>query len=166
MKKLIKISLGVLAGILILMQFFRIDKTNPPIDSAITFQQIEQPPTTVSEILKTSCYDCHSHQTEYPWYSNIAPVSLILQNHIVEGREHLNFSTWGNYPASERSELLEEAIEEIEENKMPLYDYLWLHADAKLTASKKAELINWLKGNKNLETSSHKSHDEEREDED
>ena len=166
MKKSIKITIGVLAGIFILMQFFRIDKTNPPVDSAITFQQIEQPPTTVSKILKTSCYDCHSHQTEYPWYSNIAPVSWILQNHVVEGREHLNFSTWGNYPASERSELLEEAIEEIEEGEMPMNNYLWLHADAKLTASKKSELINRLKGNKNLEISNFESDEEEIEGED
>lgn len=149
MKKKWKITIGIWVSIFIIIQFSKIDKTNPPENASLTFQQIEKPPAQIMAMLEMSCYDCHSHQSKYPWYSNIAPVSWMLQDHIEEGREHLNFSIWGNYSEKERAELLEEAAEEIEEGKMPLNNYLWMHAEAKLSPAQKTILVGWLKENVN-----------------
>ena len=163
MKKSIKLTLGVLIGVFILIQFIRIDKTNPPIDRAIDFSQIENSPIQVSAILKESCYDCHSHETKYPWYSNVAPVSWVLKNHVLEGREHLNFSLWGNYPADERAELMEKALEEIEAGKMPMNTFVWLHPKAIITPAKRAALLMWLKESDDSDVFSTREEEEENE---
>src|SRR6218665_2695091 len=87
----------ILTGILLLLivfQFFRIDKTNPPVDPAQDFIMLSHPPADLAVILKESCYDCHGNTTTYPWYTNIAPVSWWIKHHINDARKHLNFSTW------------------------------------------------------------------------
>ncbi|WP_242920344.1 heme-binding domain-containing protein [Pontibacter liquoris] len=139
---------GIIVGILVLlvlMQFIRIDKTNPPVDPAKEFVTIANPPQDVTLILRESCYDCHSNTTKYPWYSNVAPVSWFLKNHIDEGRRELNFSEWGSYTAKKANHKLEEAIELVENGEMPMTSYTLLHAEAKLTKEEKEKLISWLK---------------------
>ena len=84
-----KKRLLILLGILLLIQLIRIDKTNPPIDPAVDFEPVVKPPDDVMVLLKSACYDCHSNETRYPWYSNVAPVSWWLKHHINEAREHL-----------------------------------------------------------------------------
>ena len=139
-----KILLGLLA-ILILIQFFGIDKTNPPINMEEDFIQIHQPPVAVAGMIKAACYDCHSHETKYPWYTNVAPVSWWIGHHIEEGREHLNFSTFGSYPLKRAHHKIEECFEEIEKGKMPLETYPIMHAEAKLSEQQKAQLITYFK---------------------
>ena len=90
-----KIGLFLLAA-LVVMQFFRIDKSAPEVVQGDDFIALMQPSEEVEALLKSACYDCHSNQTVYPWYANVAPVSWWLQHHVDEGREHLNFSVWGN----------------------------------------------------------------------
>jgi hypothetical protein len=107
--------------------------------------QVLQPPTEVATILKTACYDCHSYETRYPWYNQIVPVSWWLANHVREGREHLNFSTFAAISTGDQAEVLEEAVEEIQKDKMPLDSYTWTHADARLSAEQKNVLVAWLK---------------------
>ena len=74
----------------------------------------------MTTLLESACYDCHSYKTKYQWYSNIAPVSWWLGHNVEEGREHLNFSTWGNYPTEKAEHKLEECAEEVDEGEMPL----------------------------------------------
>ena len=98
----------------------------------------------ITNTLKIACYDCHSNQSAYPWYTNIAPVSWWVKNHINEGSHHLNFSEWGTYSEKRKKHKLEECIEMVEEGEMPIDSYLWTHSDAKLTKEEKEALISWV----------------------
>lgn len=141
--------LWVLAGLLLLAQFVRPDQKNPAVDAAVDFQNIANPPAEVMTILKNACYDCHSFETKYPWYAQVAPVSWWLANHINEGREHLNFSTFGQLAAGDRAEALGEAGETVQEGEMPLSSYTWfgLHPEAKLSAAQQNTLVQWFNAN-------------------
>ena len=140
--------IGILASVivlLILMQFVRIDKTNPPVDPSKEFATLVNPPQDVSLILQESCYDCHSNKTTYPWYADVAPASWFLKNHIDEGREHLNFSEWGDYTAKKANHKIEETIEMVEEGEMPMTSYTLLHPEGKLTKEEKDQLLSWFR---------------------
>lgn len=141
----IKIILPFLAVIFIIMQFFTIDKTNPIADQSLDFVEMTNPPQNISLLLKSTCYDCHSYHTKYPWYTNIAPFSWIIADHIKEGRKELNFSEWGNYTAKRADHKLEECYEEVEEGEMPLKGYTLIHTESRLSESERAELIGWFK---------------------
>ena len=132
------------AVLLVLIQFFRIDKTNPPVDPKIDFQAAARPPAEVLSLIKGACYDCHSHETSYPWYSNIAPVSWWLKNHKNEAMEHFNFSTLGILKPEDLKWALGTAAEEIREGKMPLRSYTWMHPEARLSDEQRALLATWL----------------------
>jgi len=142
MKKKIGYPLLIL---IIVIQFFRIDKTNPETNLENDFIEVKAPSEDVTTILKTTCYDCHSNESKYPWYSNLAPISWWLKDHIDEGREELNFSEWETYTKGRKDHKLEEMIEMVEEDEMPLKEYTWIHSDAKLTTEQKSMLLSWLK---------------------
>ena len=102
-------------------------------------------PDDVKIILKKSCYDCHSFETKYPFYSKIFPVSLLINNHIKEGREEINFSTFEQLSDTKKSSKLKSLVEDIESNEMPLFGYTLLHPDAVLSDEEKIILIEWAK---------------------
>lgn len=139
-----KIFLTLLA-IIIILQFFRIDKTNPVSDPELDMFAIEVVPDDVQSLLKTACFDCHSNTAVYPWYTNVAPVSWWVKHHINEGRDELNFNEWGNYSLKRKNHKLEEIEEMVEEKEMPLPSYLWVHDEAKLTEQQQKKLIIWSK---------------------
>ncbi|MCP3932803.1 MAG: heme-binding domain-containing protein, partial [Bacteroidetes bacterium] len=126
-------------------QFFRIDKTNPPADPAKDFITLTNPPAEIGHLLKVACYDCHSNLTQYPWYSNVAPVSWWVKSHITHGRKHLNFSTWSDYKQKKQAHKLEECYEELEKGNMPLKSYPLTHPEARLNDEQNKVLINWFK---------------------
>lgn len=136
--------LFILLGLVLVIQLIRPDTSTPAVDPTQDFMQVLQPPTEVATMLKTACYDCHSYETRYPWYNQIVPVSWWLANHVREGREHLNFSTFAAISPGDRAEVLEEIIEEIKKGKMPLDSYTWTHADARMSAEQKNVLVAWL----------------------
>lgn len=138
-----KIGLGFIV-LLVLIQLIRVDTTNPDVDGVNDYSIVTNAPDEISDLLKNSCYDCHSNETRHPWYSNIAPVSWMLKNHIDEGREHVNFSEWGNYSFKKKMALQEECMEELEKDKMPLKSYTMIHSNAELSANDKAVLIKWF----------------------
>lgn len=138
-----KIILGLVI-LLVLIQFIRIDKTNPPVDKAKDFITLTQPSDEVKGILINSCYDCHSNESTYPWYTNVAPVSWWVKNHINEGREHLNFSEWGNYTEKRQQHKLDECIEEVHEGEMPLSTYTLIHKTAALSPAQQETLNTWI----------------------
>ena len=144
MKKIPFKKIGIaLLVIFVLMQFYRIDKTNPPVNPAEDFITIENPPTSIVSILKDACYDCHSHETKYPWYTNIMPFSQWIKGHIDHGRKKLNFSKWGTYAASKKEHKLEECTEFVVETKMPLTSYLIAHPEARISKAQRKELADW-----------------------
>ncbi len=126
------------------IQAIRIDKTNPPVEASKDIMATTPTSIEVGTILRTSCYDCHSNATTYPWYTNLAPVSWFAKNHINEGRSELNFSEWADYSAEKKKHKIDECIEEINESEMPISSYLWMHSNAALTEEQKQTLINWF----------------------
>lgn len=129
----------------IIIQFFPIDKTNPPPTPGMDFLKIKKTPSEIAQIITTSCYDCHSNETKYPWYSNFSPFSWFLKNHIDEGRKHLNFSTFAVYEPKKQVHLLQECIEMTEKEEMPLPSYYIGHQNAKLTSAQRQKLIQYFK---------------------
>lgn len=97
----------------------------------------------IAGILKTSCYDCHSNQTVYPWYSYVAPFSWLVAKDTREGREELNFSTWADYEMMDQLAKLDDIYAEIEEEKMPMPIYTLVHTDAKLDAAQRQKIMEW-----------------------
>ncbi len=138
-----KILLG-LAAVLLILQFFQIDKTNPEYDSPKDFMAMYPPSAEVASILKAACYDCHSYETEYPWYTYTQPLAWWVKDHIDEGRDELNFSEFGNYNPRRADHKLEEGIEYTETEEMPLPSYTWAHGDARLTWEQRELLIDWF----------------------
>lgn len=138
-KKLLVVLLIALVGI----QFYRPEKNNPKYRDVAAFELETKPSENVSAILEKNCYDCHSNKTEYPWYANIAPISFWLNDHIKDGVKHFNVSKWENYSIKKKDHKLDELIEEIEERKMPLDSYSWLHGS--ISETEKETLIAWAK---------------------
>ncbi len=138
MKNSWKVIIIIVIGILLLIQLFPGNRTNPPATGEI------QTSAEINKILQKSCYDCHSHQTRWPWYSRIAPSSWLVIHDVDEGREHLNFSTWNNYTSREKIKIYEEIREVLEEEEMPLKPYLWLHPEAGLSEVDKQILYQWV----------------------
>ena len=132
MKKFIAFLVVVLIGI----QFIPVERTNPPVVSDI------DAPSDVKNILRKACYDCHSNETNWAWYTKIAPASFLAIKDVNEGRENLNFSEWGNY-TGKTEDIKKEIWEEVREEKMPLWQYRIIHSEAKLTPEEKNLLRNW-----------------------
>ncbi len=95
--------------------------------------------------MKTSCYDCHSNNTKYPWYSEVAPISWWIADHVTEGKDELNLSLWTTFSDKKRNHKLEEMIELIEKKEMPLESYLPMHSEAELSESQQQELITFFR---------------------
>ena len=126
------------------MQLIRIDQDQKSIDKGKDFASNETIPSEVRAIVKRSCYDCHSFETNYPWYANVAPVSWWIKGHINEGRKFINFSTWEDYNADEKSRKLINSLAYIKPDMMPLPSYLAQHEEAKLTEKNKQILNDWM----------------------
>ena len=139
MRKLRPLLLLVLTAV-IAAQFVPVDRSNPPESAPL------QAPAEVMTVLKTSCFDCHSNQTAWPWYSRVAPVSWWLAQHVEEGREHLNFSHWEDLTPQEKQHKRKEVAEEVREGKMPLGSYVRGHKEAALDDAERDVLLRWARG--------------------
>jgi hypothetical protein len=137
MKRILQYVLIGLGIAFIAIQFFSVERSNPPVTGLV------DAPEEVLTTLRRSCWDCHSNETEWPWYSYVAPVSWRVAQHVRMGREHVNFTEWDSYDAEELDEAFEEIAEEIEKRGMPLGDYLLVHRNAKLTTADRERLISW-----------------------
>jgi len=131
----------VVVGIAI--QLYRPARTNPAADPAMSVTVAAAVPSDVAAVLKRSCYDCHSNESRWPWYSNVAPISWGVIGHVREGRGMFNFSEWGTYTPAKRVSLFEKVCEEVREGGMPLGSYLLLHSDARLSESERKAICNW-----------------------
>ncbi|MEZ5307579.1 MAG: heme-binding domain-containing protein [Pyrinomonadaceae bacterium] len=145
LKRILKYVFFVAIGLFVAIQFIPAGYTYPETKKGETLGEIHSMPPDVAQIIKTSCADCHSHDTVYPFYSNIAPVKFLMAKDIREGRDELNFSVWGSYSEKRRKHKLEEMCEEVGEGEMPLSIYLVTHRDAVLDDAKKKALCDWTK---------------------
>ena len=129
----------VLGVLFLAIQFVPVNKVNLPVEEEI------EAPADVATILRESCYDCHSGETRWPWYSHLAPVSWLIAHDVDEGGEYLNLSTWNRYGPEQRAELLEEICDEVVEGAMPPWYYLPMHRGARLSEADRARLLSWVR---------------------
>jgi uncharacterized protein YbdZ (MbtH family) len=130
----------VAAGLLVLAQLVPVSRTNPPVTGAL------DAPPDVQVLLRRACADCHTNETVWPWYASVAPASWLVAHDVDEAREHLNFSTWTDLKPRKQRKAYEEIAEMIEEEEMPLWYYVPLHPDARLSAAERARLVEWAHG--------------------
>ncbi len=133
-----KLALLIFLIIFIVMQFIQPNKENIVVDKNLEIKA----PTEVMSLLKTSCFDCHSNETTWPWYSQIAPFSWVVANHVNTGRKALNFSTWENYSPQLKEEKLK-AIYRTAYASMPLPSYIYAHGEANLTKEQRSMIRDW-----------------------
>ncbi len=132
-----KIGAIILVAALVVAQAFRINKTNPPVHSEIAAEP------TVKPLLKRACYDCHSNETVWPWYSNVAPVSWLIASDVNEGRQKVNFSEWRSYSTDVQNKKLEKIVEELQEGGMPPWYYSMMHRDSRLSPEERDRVKSW-----------------------
>ena len=137
-KWLKKLAVGVIA-VLVVVQFVPVPRVNP------TERGLPPAPSEVHALLQRACYDCHSNETRWPWYSQVAPMSFLIASDVTEGRRELNFSTWNRYEKRRKTRKLKEIAEQVEKGKMPQWYYVSLHPDAKLSAADRELIIKWAK---------------------
>ena len=138
-----KLALIIVLTIFILIQFIPIERDNPVSDPSSEIELQGE----VKMIVQTSCYDCHSNNTTWPWYSYVAPVSWLVTYDVHEAREELNFSMWNTYSQKRMNRKFQEIVEEIEEEEMPLPIYLLTHSEADIDQAQRTVLINWANSN-------------------
>ncbi len=131
---------------LIAIQFIRPVRSNPTAPESQSLNAHVHVTPQVAAILDRSCTDCHSNRTRWPWYSNVAPVSWFVIDHVNHGRSHLNFSEWSRYQKREAEELLEQMCREAEAGFMPMTSYTRIHRKALLSADDIKVLCEWTDG--------------------
>ena len=133
--------LYIFLAIAVVAQFIQPDRSAPPIDPTNDMLVMTAAPDDIRALVQGACYDCHSDRSMYPWYSYVTPVNFWLQDHVNEGRGHMNFSRW-NDPAAQKH--AHECSEEIQEGEMPLDSYTWVHGEARLDVAQRTALANWF----------------------
>jgi hypothetical protein len=144
MKILKKLLISILI-VLAIAQFFGPEKNDGDLATVASFLVETNPPQDVKKILKTTCFDCHSAKSTYPWYNAITPVNYWLNEHIQDGKKHLNFSKWNTYSLKKKAHKMDELYEEVEEGEMPLNSYTWTHSEANLTPAQIVAVVTWGK---------------------
>lgn len=133
-----RIAVGLIV-LMIALQFYPVERSNPP-------ERGEPPgPPEVQALLRRSCFDCHSNETVWPWYAQIAPVSLLIARDVTNGRKEVNFSTWAKSDEKRKARKLKEIAKEVGDGDMPLFYYVPLHPDAKLSAAERELIVKWAK---------------------
>lgn len=150
MKKKILTYIGAGAIVaLVAIQFIPMTRNNGNINGANDITQVVEVSDEIAAILNTSCMDCHSNHTNYPWYSKIQPVGFWLNHHVDEGIRELNFSEFATYTKKRQLHKLEETIEMLEKKEMPLGSYTLVHKEAKLSDTQTMALITWARDSRN-----------------
>jgi hypothetical protein len=139
---------GVFISLLIVIQFIRPARNTGEVYSANDISHSVDVPADVKNILEKACNDCHSNNTNYPWYTNIQPVGWWLNHHVEEGNGELNFSEFNTYKLRRKLHKLEEIAEQVKEGEMPMDSYTWTHGEAKLTTAEQQTLISWALNSK------------------
>jgi hypothetical protein len=134
---------AALVAVFALLQFTSPPPTNPPVASGHDLMATNPPPPQIAALLRTACYNCHSYETKWPWYSHIAPVSWLVAGDVTRGRERLNFSDWPRALPERAAKRLERISEEVDYKDMPPAKYTLLHPEARLTAAQREQLMHW-----------------------
>ncbi len=140
----VKIIAGIILIAVITIQFFPSELNQNETVPKSDFMLVNKVPTTIQNKLQVSCYDCHSNNTDYPWYNKAQPFAWFLEDHIKEGKAELNFNEWSEYSDRRKKSKLRSIISQIENDQMPLDSYKIIHRDAKLSKEEKVQIINYM----------------------
>jgi len=147
MKGIKKILLGLLV-ILVLIQFLQPARNVSGQAMPNDISKMVVMPADVQGILKKACYDCHSNNTDYPWYARIQPLHWFLNYHIQSGKSELNFNEFGTYTPRRQQNKLRSVAHSLEDGSMPLSSYILIHRNAILSEAEKSLIINWIQNSK------------------
>ncbi|WP_010178160.1 heme-binding domain-containing protein [Aquimarina agarilytica] len=142
--KFLKIIAWVALIALIVIQFFPVDKNESYTTLETDFMMVNKVPLDIENQLKVSCYDCHSNNTAYPWYSKIQPAGWFLENHIKEGKAELNFNEWSNYSDRRKKSKLRSIIKQVESGEMPMNSYTLMHQRAILDSLATEKVLHYM----------------------
>lgn len=134
----------VALAVFVAIQFIQPARNTSDTVLPTTIEQVYAVPEKVMNVLQNSCYDCHSNNTRYPWYSFIQPGAWWMASHIREGKADLNFSDFGTYSERRRQSKLQAIANSIKDKTMPLRSYLLLHGNARLSPDDKTLLLDWI----------------------
>jgi len=148
-RRFVKLVGLVVLGIVLLIQLIRPARTNPPVDRSRSLTALVAVPSETARILNRACRDCHTNETRWPWYSNVAPVSWFVIEHVNHGRSHLNFSDWAQYTPSDATKLIDKTCELTRKGDMPMGSYTWIHTDARLAPAEVEMVCAWADGHGN-----------------
>ncbi|MCB0507485.1 MAG: heme-binding domain-containing protein [Bacteroidetes bacterium] len=143
--RVLKIITLVLLVVFVGIQLVPTERNQSDVVPKTDFIVANNPPKDISNLLKSSCYDCHSNNTDYPWYNKVQPVSWFLERHIKKGKSELNFNEWNDYSNRRKNSKLKSIINQIKDNEMPLSSYTLIHKDAILSKTEKTFLIDYMK---------------------
>lgn len=143
--RVLKIIALVLLVVFVGIQFVPTERNQSDVVPKTDFIVVNNPPKTIGTILQTSCYDCHSNNTDYPWYNKVQPVSWFLEKHIKKGKSELNFNEWDDYSNRRKNSKFKSIINQIKDDEMPLSSYTLIHKDAILSKTEKTLLIDYMK---------------------
>lgn len=142
--KLLKVVVLVFLAVLLGIQFIPRSYNRAEQVPATDLMKVMAVPKSVGEILTTSCYDCHSNNTSYPWYSHVQPFAIYLADHIEDGKAELNFSQFGEYSERRQKSKLRSSLSQVEDGEMPLSSYTLVHKKARLSKKEKRVLMEWI----------------------
>ena len=142
--KVVKIIAIVLLVAFVGIQFMPTTRNQSDSVPSTDFMLVNNVPENIQKKLQVSCYDCHSNNTQYPWYNKVQPVACFLEDHIKEGKAELNFNEWDSLSNRRKKSKLRSIIKQIESDEMPLYSYTLIHKDASFSEAEKQELIRWI----------------------
>jgi len=137
----------IVVAVVLAIQFIPVERNVSTVPAGQSFERTEKVPANVAAILKVSCYDCHSNNTRYPWYSELQPGAWFMARHIKKGKEELNFDEFNNYSKRRKKAKIKSIISQIEKDEIPLKSYRMMHGNARLSADKKKELLDFFRDN-------------------
>jgi hypothetical protein len=139
----IRMALGAVLVALSVLQFSNPARVNPPVVPGHDLLAVHPPPPEIAALLRHSCYDCHSFETQWPWYSRVAPMSWGVVSHVNDGRNRLNFSEWPNDDPAKAAKKWNKVNDALEQGEMPLPSYTWIHWSARLSTDQREKLVKW-----------------------
>ena len=134
----------IVVAVVLAIQFIPVERNVSTVPAGQSFEKTEKVPANVAAILKVSCYDCHSNNTRYPWYSELQPGAWFMARHIKKGKEELNLDEFNNYSKRRKKAKIKSIISQIEKDEMPLKSYRMMHGNARLSADEKKELLDFF----------------------
>ena len=141
-RKVVK-GVALFLGAALVIQLVRPARTNPPTYPERTLARTSHVTPEAKAVLERACRDCHSNDTEWPWYTNVAPVSWFVIDHVNSGRRHFNYADWAKYDEDQKPRILKDICDLTRKRDMPMSSYLWMHADARVSDRDTAALCSW-----------------------